>query len=178
MTELRTRMLGVAVLVAAVSGCSGEERPEPSVVPTYYTELESLTHRLDRDNTAADEALGAELEEAAPREVGDIFSKVTLEGADRLAGVVEEMAALTPPEDAAAAHTELVDATSAMVAEDRVTGAALAGLDQDQLASLDPRPAYLAAEERVDAACAAVQAIADDAGADVGLCVGMFAPPG
>ena len=179
MSDRRVPALLVGALLApALISCSGEETPDRSAVPAYFEGLESLTHQLDRDNTEADEELAAELEEAAPRDLGDIFARVTTEAAGRLEGVIAEMGSLTPPEEAVAAHDELVEATSAMVAEDRLTAESLAGLTASELESIDPRPAYRAAEQRVDAACAAVQSLADEAGADVSLCVGMFAPPG
>ena len=166
---------GAVLLLPALAACGGSDDPAPP--SPYYAELAALTERLDTENTAADEALGEELEAARPAEVGDLFSRVTLEGADRLDGVLDEVAALSPPAAAQEAHDELLDASAVMATEDRVTAGHLAGLSQDELADLAVRPEYVAAEERVDQACAAMQALADDAGAGVTLCVGMFAPP-
>jgi hypothetical protein len=165
---------GLLLLLPALAACGGTEEPPP---PPYYAELAALTQRLDAENTAADEALGAELEDARPAEVGDLFSRVTVEGADRLDAVLDEVAALEPPQEAEPAHDELLHASALMASEDRATAGHLVGLSQDELGDLAVRPDYLAAEERVDRACAAMQVLADDAGADVTLCVGMFAPP-
>ena len=165
---------GALLLLAALAGCGGSDEPPPP--SPYYAELAALTQRLDAANTAADEALHAELEKARPAEVGDLFSRATLEGADRLDGVLAEMATLAPPAAAQEAHDELLDASAVMSSEDRVTAGHLAGLSQDELGSQAVRPEYVTAEERVDQACAAVQALADEAGAGVTLCVGMFAP--
>lgn len=163
------------LVLPALAACGGTEEPAPP--SPYYAELAALTQQLDAENTAADEALGEEIEDARPAEVGDLFSRVTIEGADRLDGVLDEVAALNPPEAAQEAHDELLDASALMASEDRVTAGHLAGLSQDELGDLAVRPEYVAAEERVDRACAAMQALADEAGADVTLCVGMFAPP-
>lgn len=167
---------GALLLLPALLGCGGTEEPEaPS---TYYADLAEITQRLDDENTAADGALHEELEGASPEEVGDLFSRVTMEGADRLEAVLDEVSSLSAPEEARAAHRELIEASVAMAAEDRVTAEAMAGLSSDELGGLAPRPAYVAAEERVDQACAELQDLADAGGADVELCVGMFAPPG
>ncbi len=169
-------LAGAMLLLPALLACGGTE--EPGAPPTYYADLAELTQQLDDDNTAADGALHDELEGASPDEVGDLFSRVTIEGADRLDALLEEASSLSAPEEAREAHQELIDASTAMAAEDRVTADAMAGLSSDELGGLEPRPAYVAAEERVDQACSALQDLADEAGSDVDLCVGMFAPPG
>ena len=167
---------GAMLLLPALLACGGTE--EPDAPPTYYADLAELTQRLDDDNTEADGALHEELEGASPDEMGDLFSRVTIEGADRLDAMLDEVSSLSAPDEAREAYQELIDASVAMVAEDRVTAEAMAGLSSDELGGLEPRPAYVAAEERVDQACVALQDLADAAGADVELCVGMFAPPG
>jgi len=164
------------ILLPVLLACGDTDEPGPP--PAYYAELAELTERLDEENTAADEALHEELEGMSPGEAGDLFSRITLEGADHLDEVVTELAALTAPAVAGDEHEELLDAAAAMADQDRVTAEAMAGLDVDELGGLDPRPAYRAAEERVDRACAAVQDLATAAGVDVEICVGLFAPPG
>jgi hypothetical protein len=86
---------GAMLLLPALLACSGTEEPEAP--PTYYAGLADLTQRLDEDNTAADGALHEELESAAPDEMGDLFSRVTIDGAAMAADVELCVGMFAPP---------------------------------------------------------------------------------
>lgn len=167
----------VSVLVACSDDgddASGTDEPTAS---TYYQDLADLTGGLDEENTAADEELNEAVPTADPAEIGNLFSEATRESAERLEVALDELAALEPPEDAAAAHSELLTATRAELELSREFADTLAGLDQQEVEALSPPPEQPFIEDRTDGACEALQALADSAGADVELCVGMFAPP-
>jgi len=155
-------------------GSAGTHEPTGSA---YYQELADLTGGLDEQNTAADEELNEAVPTADPAEIGNLFSEATLESADRLEAALDEMAALEPPEDAVEAHSDLLTATTAELELSRAFADTLAGLDQQEVEALSPPPEQPFIETSTDDACAALQALADSAGADVELCVGMFAPP-
>ena len=132
--------------------CWGAAAPRSPAPPPYYADLAALTQQLDDDNTAADEALGEELEDAWPAEVGDLFSRVTIEGADRLDGVLDEVSSLS--------HRRRRGRRTRSCSTRRRDGhrgpgdrRAMAGLSRTSSATWPSRPAYVAAEERVDRAC-------------------------
>ena len=133
---------------------------------------------MDADDSAADQELNDAVPTTDPAELGNLFSAATLASADRLEAAVTELDALAPPAEAVAAHDELVAATRAELEQSRLLAASLAGLDAAELEAHQPPAELAAAEARTDDACAAVQDLADGAGADVELCVGVFAPPG
>jgi hypothetical protein len=170
-----TVLVGCALV--ACSDDDGPSEPDKRSEPVYYQDLAAITGGLDEKNTAADQALNEAVPTADPAEIGDLFSEATRESADRLEAALVEMAALEPPEVAAAAHEEFLTATTAELELSREFATILAGLDQEAVEALRPPPEQAEIEGRTDAACAALQALADDAGADVELCVGMFAPP-
>jgi hypothetical protein len=155
-------------------GSSGTDEPTGSA---YYQDLADLTGRLDEENTAADQELNDAVPTADPAEIGNLFSAATLESADRLEAALDEMAALAPPEDAREAHSALLTATRAELELSRAFADTLAGLDQQEIEALSPPPEQPFIETSTDDACAALQTLADSAGADVEPCVGMFAPP-
>jgi len=173
--------LCLAVLLApALVACGDPEdddSPKAADPPAYYTDLAELTAAMDQENTAADQELNDSLPTTDQAEIGDLFSRATEESADRLEATLEEMAELTPPESADGAHEEFLAATRAELEVSRELAAQLAGLDQSALEALPPLAGQAAAEARTDVACAALQALADAAEADVRLCVGMFAEP-
>jgi hypothetical protein len=100
---------------------------------------------------------------------------VTQEGAARHEAMIDDLESLAPPEDIADAHADLVATSRAIAAQDRIVASELAGLTADELGARQPSADYLQAEADVDAACAALQELADEAGADVDLCVGLYA---
>jgi hypothetical protein len=167
-------MVAPCLMACGEDGGSGDGDGPP---PAYYRQLADITAEVDAANTAADQELNDAVPTTDPAELGNLFSDATLASADRLEASLAEMVALTPPEAAAAAHDELTAATGAELEQSRALGAALAGLDQAGLEAYQPPPELAAAEARTDAACGAVQELAEAAGADVELCVGLFAEP-
>ena len=79
------------------------------------------------------------------------------ESAERLEATLDEMAALDPPEDAAAAHEELLTATRAELELSREFATTLAGLDQQAVEDLRPPPEQVDIEARTDVACLTLQ---------------------
>ncbi len=154
-------------------GSSGGNEPPPA----YYGALADITAEVDEGNTAADQELNVAAPTTDPAELGNLFSDATLASADRLEASLAEMVALTPPDEAASAHEELTAATRSELEQSRALAADLAGLDQAGLEAYQPPAELAAAEARTDAACRTVQELADAAGAEVELCVGMFAEP-
>ncbi|HWM73219.1 MAG TPA: hypothetical protein VNQ53_05740 [Nocardioides sp.] len=174
------RRLSLAVLLApALVACSdGDDgASEEDAGSAYYVALAELTTEMDEANTAADQELNDALPTTKPGQVGNLFSEATLESADRLEETLDEMAELEPPEDAEAAHEELLTATRAELELSRDLGATLAGLDQQAVEALRPPPEQTDIELRTDVACLTLQRLANKAETDVELCVGMFAPP-
>ena len=162
-------------LVACGEDGGSSEGGEPP--PAYYGQLAGITAEVDEANTAADQELNDAVPTTDPAELGNLFSDATLASADRLEVALAEMDALTPPDEAAPAHDELTAATRAELEHSRALAADLAGLDQAGLEAYQPPAELAAAEARTDAACGAVQELADAAGAEVELCVGLFAEP-
>ena len=175
------RLCLTAVLASAMVACGdgddGSAEPKDESAPAYYQELGDLTGELDQENTAADQALNDAVATTPPAEIGNLFSDATRESAVRLETALDEMAALDPPEDAAAAHEELLTATRAELDLSLEFAENLSGLDQEGVEALSPPPEQAEIEGRTDAACQALQGLAEGAGAEVELCVGMFAPP-
>ena len=184
-------LLPAALTAVALLGsaCSGDGRPEqeradePSAAsstptpPPYYAEVAAFTAALDAENTAVDEEMNDAIATTPPRAVGDLFARVTRESADRLDERLADLEALDPPADAAAVHDDLVAASATLAEESRAYAGALAGVHGDDLGSVEAPDSFVAAEEAVDDVCAELQALADAAGAEVALCVGLFAPP-
>jgi len=166
-----------SALVACGDGDDGSPEPKGESGPAYYQELGDLTGELDQENSAADQVLNDAVATTAPVEIGNLFSDATRESAARLEATLDEMAALEPPEDAQEAHDELLTATKAELDLPLEFADTLAGLDQEGVEALSPPPEQAEIEGRTDAACQALQGLAESAGADVELCVGMFAPP-
>ena len=148
----------------------------PAPAP-YYAEVAAFTASLDRENTALDEEMNDAIATTAPRAVGDLFARVTRESADRLDERLVDLDALDPPAEAADVHSALVAASATLAEESRTYAGALAGVHADDLGSVEAPDSFVAAEAAVDDACAQLQALADSAGAEVDLCVGLFAPP-
>ena len=119
-----------------------------------------------------------ELEGASPDEMGDLFSRVTIEGADRLDVPAGRGVVVVRPGGGARGAPGADRRVGRDGGRGPGDGRGHGRAELRQLGGLEPRPAYVAAEERVDRACSALQDLADDAGADLDLCVGMFAPPG
>jgi hypothetical protein len=175
---LRNRWL-VAMVAPCLVACgddggSGGGDGKPSA---YYGQLAGITAEVDEANTAADRELNDAAPTTDPAELGNLFSEATLASADRLEDSLAEMVALTPPDEAESAHEELTAATGAELEQSRSLAEDLAGLDQAGLEAYQPPPGLAVAEARTDAACAVVQDLADAAGAEVEVCVGMFAEP-
>ncbi len=164
-----------AVTTLLLVGC-GDSEDEPSEPPSYYAEVAEVTAALDEANTAADADLHAELESAREGEMGDLFARVTDEAAARHETALAEIEALEPPASAEAAHAALLETSRELVAQDRVAAGEMAGLNADELGARETPAAYLEAEAAADAACVDLQELADQAGADVELCVGLYAP--
>ena len=167
-------MVAPCLVACGEDGGSGDGDGPP---PAYYRQLADITAEVDAANTAADQELNDAVPTTDPAELGNLFSDATLASADRLEASLAEMVALTPPEAAAPAHDELTAATGAELEQSRALGTDLAGLDQAGLEAYQPPPELAAAEARTDAACGAVQELAEAAGAEVELCVGLFAEP-
>ena len=184
-------LLPAALTAVALLGsaCSEGGRPEQeragessapssaSTPPPYYAEVAAFTADLDAENTAVDEEMNDTIATTPPRAVGDLFARVTRESADRLDERLADLEALEPPADAAAVHDDLVAASAVLAEESRAYAGALAGVHADDLGSVGAPDSFVEAEAAVDAACADLQQLADAAGAEVDLCVGLFAPP-
>jgi hypothetical protein len=171
------KRLALALLtVLLLAGCAGAgPDAAPTQAPAYFTQVAELTDELDAQNTAADGQLHETLADTPDDEVGNVFSQVTEEGAARHEAMIDDLELLTPPDDVADAHADLVATSRAIAAQDRVVAAELAGLTADELGARQTSADYLQAESEVDAACAALQDLADEAGADVDICVGLYA---
>ncbi len=173
------RLCLAALLAPALVACSDgeDDAAEDDAAPAYYADLAELTNEMDEADTAADQALNDALPTTKPGQIGNLFSEATLESTERLEATLDEMAALDPPEDAGAAHEELLTATRAELELSREFATTLAGLDQQAVENLRPPPEQVDIEARTDVACLTLQRLAKRANADVELCVGMFAPP-
>jgi len=185
---LPAALTAVALLGSSCSGDGGPEQEradEPSAQSSaqssapapYFADLAAFTASLDAENTGVDEEMNDAIATTPPREVGDLFARVTRASADRLDERLADLDALDPPEEAVDVHDDLVAASSALAEESRAYAAALAGVHGDDLDAVEAPESFVAAEEAVDVACAELQALADAAGAEVELCVGLFAPP-
>ena len=159
-----------------LSGCGGADPgAAPSEAPAYFTQVAELTAELDAENTAADAELHETLADTPDDAVGDLFAQVTEDGAARHEAMIDELELLTPPAEVADAHATLVATSRAIAAQDRIVAGELAGLTADELGERQTSAEYLQAEAEVDGACAALQELADEAGAEVDLCVGLYA---
>jgi NADH dehydrogenase/NADH:ubiquinone oxidoreductase subunit G len=164
-----------AVTALLVVGC-GERDDPPEEPPSYFSELAAVTAALDEANSSADADLHAALETTRERDVGDLFARVTAEAATRHEAAIAEMAALDPPSSVTDAHAVLLETSGELVAQDRSAAQEMAGMDAEALGAREVPAAYREAEAAADAACADLQRLADRAGADVDLCVGLYAP--
>ena len=171
----RHLVLGALTALLLV-GCGDPEDEQPSAPPSYYAEVADVTAALDEANSAADAELHEALETARESEMGDLFARVTDEAAARHETALAEIEALEPPASAEDAHAALLETSREIVAQDRVAAGEMAGLDADALGARETPAAYLEAEAAADAACADLQQLAGQAGADVELCVGLYAP--
>ena len=159
-----------------LAGCgSADPAAAPNDAPAYFTQVADLTAELDAENTAADAELHDTLAGTPDDAVGDLFAQVTEEGAARHEAMIDELELLTPPDEVADAHAALVTTSRAIAAQDRIVAGELAGLTADELGERETSTDYLKAEADVDGACATLQGLADDAGAEVDLCVGLYA---
>ncbi len=170
-----TVLVGCALVACSDDGNSPE--PDNAREPGYYQDLAAITGELDEENTAADQELNDAVGTTGPGDIGNLFSEATRESAVRLETTLDEMVALEAPEDAVAAHDELLAATRAELHLSLEFADTLSGLDQEGVEALSPPPEQAEIEGRTDAACQALQDLAESAGADIELCVGMFAPP-
>ncbi len=178
----------LSAIVLLGSACAGDgppeqERADDSSSPSssqapapYYADVAAFTAALDAENTAVDDEMNDALATTPPRAVGDLFARVTRESADRLDERLADLEALEPPAEATGVHDDLVAASAALAEESRVYAGTLVGVHGDDLGSVETPDSFVTAEEAVDDACAELQAIADAAGAEVDLCVGLFAP--
>ena len=110
-----------------------------------------------------------------PRGIGDLFAMVTRESADRLDQCLADLDAMEPPEEAAGAHEALVGASRALAEESRGYAALLEGVHGDDLGDVEAPVSFTEAEFAVDTACEDLQTRAAEAGAEVDICVGLFA---
>ncbi len=163
------------LVVPLLAGCASAVPDPAPEAPAYFTQVAELTAELDAQNTAADGELHETLADTPDDEVGNVFAEVTEDGAARHEAMIGDLELLTPPDDVADAHAELVATSRAIAAQDRIVAAELAGLTADELGARQPSADYLQAEAEVDAACATLQELADEAGADVDICVGLYA---
>ncbi len=175
----------LSAIVLLGSACSGDGPPEQeraddpttSADPSpYYADVAAFTAALDAENTAIDDDMNDAIATTPPRDVGDLFARVTRESADRLDERLADLEALDPPPEASGVHDDLVASSAALAEESRAYAGALAGVHGDDLGSVEAPDSFVAAEAAVDEACAELQALADSAGAEVDLCVGLFAP--
>jgi hypothetical protein len=182
MVRLAVTMTALALLLAGCSPGDGEDAPEATqstqstpAAPAYFADVAAWTAAIDEENTAADNEMNDAIATTPPRAIGDRFALVTRESAARLDDRLTELEALEPPADAAGAHEALLTASRALAEESRGFAARLEGVHGDDLGGVEAPASFTEAEFAVDTACESLQTRADEAGADVDLCVGLFA---
>ena len=182
MARRAVTLMVLALLVAGCSAGDGDDAPEATeptpTPPAYYADVAAWTAAIDEENTAADNEMNDAIATTPPRGIGDLFAVVTRESADRLDDRLTDLDALEPPTEAAGAHEALLAASRALAEESRGYADLLEGVHGDDLGGVEAPASFTEAEFAVDTACEDLQTRADEAGADVDLCVGLFARSG
>ncbi len=165
-------LLVVAVLLTAVTAAcgSGDSGGGELSLEQYFDQVGSITGNLEERAEALDQPLEQEFDSEVEQvqAVRDAFTTVLPAFED----FINDLDALNPPPEAAAAHDELVAGFTNVVG----------GLENliDQLAEVetaaefsallfDPGSGFESAIGQVTAACLQLQSIADDNGIDAGL---------
>lgn len=159
------RVLIVSLITAAMTvvACGGDEE---LTLEEYF---ERVTEIADSRDAETDE-LEQKFDELEENEV-DAFSGLVGDMARLTRDAFKDMDGLNPPAEAEAAHDEFVSAGFAMsdAFDEVVEELGDAESMEDAFGVMSDTPDLQAAEERSNNACAALQAVADDAGIDADM---------
>ncbi len=160
------------ILAALIASCGGGDSLS---LPEYFDEIDRIRVEAEARAAAADSIDLSAIEPGTPPDaLRETVRKGLGEARDANDAVLDELKAIDPPPETKDVHRELMDVYAEIT---RQIDDAIAGVDTidsvDEIGQLYDPEAFAEAERRADAACDALQQIADDNGIDTNLkCAG------
>ncbi len=175
--RLRTiGFLALASTLAAAAACGGGGGDGLSL-EEYFTRMEAISQDADQASSDLEAQFGDEISAAETEEEQlKIAAGYFEDSADQTRAAFDKVKALKPPKDVKKEHAEFVAAADELVklfdeVVQRARDAETAADFEDLTADLD-NPPYTDANDRADAACFALQDIADQNDIDIDLSCG------